>query len=368
MPPPAELNITNITPPAGISPGGNATFTWTVQNTGSNAVNGKWRDTVYLSRDQFWDASDVLVGIRDLDSQTTSVPAGGGTYSPTANFQVPPVEEGTYYVIVRTDSQNRIRESNEGNNVTTSVGTTTVTITELQLNTPFNTTLGNGAQQFFKYVTDPDETLVFSLVTDKPARSNEAFTKFDTMVSRADYDFFSTRPGEGNQENVINSTQEGDYYSMVRTDLIPESFANNFDQSPAKSDAKPQLGTTFEPQNITVNARILPFSIRKVSPEVSGNAGYATIVVEGAKFQPGATMKLVKSGSPDVVPGKQRTLNNKIVAMFDLKGKAAGDYDVVVTNPDTQTATLEDGFEIVSGGGAAEPRISINGPGIFPRR
>jgi len=365
LPPPAELNITNITPPATISLGGNATFSWTVQNTGANVVNGKWRDTVYLSRDQFWDASDTLVGICDLDSQTTSVPAGGGTYSPTSNFQIPPVEEGTYYVIVRTDSQNRIRESDEGNNVRTSVGTTTVTITQLQINTPFNTTLGNGAQQFFKYVTDPDETLVFSLTTDKLARSNEAFTKFDTMVSRADYDFFSTRPGEGNQENVVSSTREGDYYSVVRTDLIPESFANNFDRSPAKANDDKSKLVTLDPQNITVNARILPFSIRKVSPEEAGNAGYATIVVEGAKFQPGATMKLVMAGSPDVVPSKQRTLTNEVVGMFDLKGKAAGIYDVVVTNPNTQTAVLQHGFTIISGGGAAEPRITINGPGSY---
>lgn len=364
LPPPAELNITNITPPAGTSPGGNATFTWTVQNTGSNAVNGRWRDTVYLSRDQFWDASDTLVGIRDLDSQTTSVPAGGGTYSPTSSFQIPPVEEGTYYVIVRTDSQNRIRESNEGNNVTTSIGTTTVTITQLQLNTPFNTTLGNGAQQFFKYVTDPDETLVFSLVTDKPARSNEAFTKFDTMVSRADYDFFSTRPGEGNQENVINSTQEGDYYSIVRTDLIPESFANNFDQSPAKTvDSKSQLGTPVPAQNITVEAKILPFSIRKVVPEEAGNAGYATLLVEGAKFQQGASLKLVGDGGAEITPAKISVEQTKIIAIFELKGKAAGAYDIVVRNPNNESATLADGFTIVNGGGASEPRVSINGPG-----
>jgi len=365
LPPPAELNITNITPPATISLGGPALFGWTVQNTGANAVNGQWRDTVYLSRDQFWDASDILVGVRDFNSQTTSVPAGGGTYTSNFSFQVPPVEEGTYYVVVRTDAQNRIRETDEGNNVTTSVGTTNVTITELQLNTPLNTTLGNGGQMFFKYVTEPAETLLFSLVTDKPARSNEAFTKFDTMVSRADYDFFSTRPGEGNQENVIESTQDGDYYSMVRTDLIPESFAGNFDKTPVKAAAnKSPLGIPVEAQNITVEAKILPFSIRKVSPEVSGNAGYATILVEGAKFQPGATMKLVRAGNPDVVPGKQRTVSNKIIGMFDLKGKAAGEYDVVVTNPDNQTTTLEDGFEIVSGGGAAEPRISIDGPGF----
>lgn len=361
LPPPAELSITNIAPPATANVGGTATFNWTVQNTGANAINGIWRDTFYFSRDQFWDASDTLVGVRDLSSQTVSVPASGGTYTATWGGVLPPVDEGTYYVIVRTDAQNRIRESNEANNVATSVSTTTITVTQLTLNTPFNTTLGNGGQLFFKYATDPAETLLFKLDTNTPFRSNEVFTKFDTMVSRADYDFQSTRPGEGNQENVIDPTQDGDYYTMVRTDLIPESFASNFAKEPARPAS--ELGSSVPAQNITVEAKILPFSIRKVSPEVLGNAGYGTIVVEGAKFQPGATFKLVKQGSPDVVPTKQRAQGNRIIGMFDLKGKSAGDYNVVVTNPDAQTATLEDGFEIANGGGAAEPRISISGPG-----
>ncbi len=361
VPPPAEMSITNITPPATMSVGGNAVFQWTVQNTGANAVEGQWRDTVYLSRDQFWDASDTLVGIRDLNSQTTSLPASGGTYTTSYGGAVPPVDEGTYYVIVRTDAQNRIRESNEANNVATSVSTTTVTVQTLTLNTPFNTTLGNGGQIFFKYATTPAETLVFSLATDIDSRSNEAFTNFGSMVSRSDYDFQSSRPGEGDQENVIDPTQDGNYYSMVRTDLIPESFSSSFAKEPAKSSSN--AGGSVPDQNITVEAKILPFSIRKVSPEVLGNAGYGTIVVEGAKFQPGATMKLVKAGSPDVVPENQRAVGNKIVGMFDLTGEVAGEYDVVVTNPGNQTATLEDGFEIISGGGAAEPRISISGPG-----
>lgn len=363
LPPPAELNITNITPPPTIGLGGSATFNWTVQNTGANPINGQWRDTVYLSRDQFWDASDVLAGVRDLSSQTTTVPGGGGTYTSTNAFQIPPVEEGAYYVIVRTDAQNRIRESDEANNVSTSVGTTTVTITELQLNTPFNATLGNGGSMFFKYVTDPAETLVFSLVTDKPARSNEAFTKFNTMVSRANYDFFSTRPGEGDQENVIENTADGDYYSMVRTDLIPESFTSSFGKAPDKTaDSKEPLGA-LDPQNITVQAKILPFSVRKTTPEESGNAGYATLLIEGAKFQAGATLKLVHSNGTQIVPVKRDVETSKIIAIFDLKGKAAGVYDIVVTNPDSQTATLEDGFTIVNGGGAAEARVTINGPG-----
>ena len=360
VPPPAELNITNITPPASVNVGGVASFSWTVQNTGVNPVEGQWRDTFYLSRDQFWDASDQLVGVRDFNSQTTSVPAGGGTYTGSWSGALPPVEEGTYYVIVRTDAQNRIRESNEANNVSTSVNTTTVTITELQLNTPFNTTLGNVASLFFKYVTEPAETLLFSLDTDTPSRSNEALTNFGTVVSRADYDFQSSRPGEGDQENVISQTQEGKYYSMVRTDLIPESFAGNFDKEPKKAAAKNRV--TVPDQNITVQAKILPFSVRSVSPEEAGNAGYASMIVEGAKFQAGATLKLVGSGGTEITPLRTTVFTSSVAAIFDLKGKPAGDYDIVVRNPDNQTATLPNGFKVISGGGASEPRVSIKGP------
>jgi hypothetical protein len=101
-----------------------------------------------------------------------------------------------------------------------------------------------------------------------------------------------------------------------------------------------------------------------VSPKLAGNAGYATLVVDGAKFVEGSTLRLEKAGSPDVVPAQLRVISStRMVAIFDLKGKAAGNYDIVVTKPDNQSTTLQDGFEIVSGGGAAEPRITINGPG-----
>ncbi len=349
VPPPAELNITNITPPASVNVGGVASFSWTVQNTGVNPVEGQWRDTFYLSRDQFWDASDILVGVRDFSSQTTSVPAGGGTYSGIWSGALPPVEEGSYYVIVRTDAQNRIRESNEANNVTSSVSTTTVSVTQLTLNTPLNTTLGNGAQLFFKYVTDPAETLVFTLDTNLPQRSNEVFTKFDTMVSRANYDFQSSRPGEGDQENFIPETEEGDYYSMVRTDLIPESFAGNFDKNPAKQSS--QAGGSVPDQNITVEAKILPFSIRTIEPETAGNGGYATLLIKGAKFEQGATVKLVGPTGTEILPVMHRVSTAKIASLFDLKSKAPGIYDVVVTNPGGATTQLADGFTITAGGG-----------------
>lgn len=354
LPPPADLNITGITPPVTVNLGESAMFNWTVQNSGTNPVLGTWRDTVYLSRDTFWDSSDILVAQHDLFSTSTPVPAGGN-YTTGTNVKLLSVEEGTYYVIVRTDAQNRIRETNEANNVSNAVAITTVTITELPLNTPFNTTLENGEQKFYKFTPQPLETILMSLSTNTPQRSNELLTNFGTIVSRADFDFQGTRPGEGNQLNVIPETENGTYFSLVRTDLIPGSFAKNFDDNPTQN-----LGG-IPAQNITVTAQILPFSIQRVLPEVAGNEGFATLVVEGAKFQQGASIKLVGANNDEITPIKTSVATAKIAAVFDLKGKAIGDYDVIVRNPDNQTATLADGFEIVRGGGHSL-RPNIIGP------
>ena len=83
---------------------------------------------------------------------------------------MPPVEEGTYYVIVRTDAQNRIRESNEGNNVSTSAAITTVSITELQNQPAVQHDSGKWATKLLKYMPPPIETLKVTLTTDLPQR------------------------------------------------------------------------------------------------------------------------------------------------------------------------------------------------------
>ncbi|MBK9768402.1 MAG: hypothetical protein IPP63_16075 [Chloracidobacterium sp.] len=105
FPLPSDLNITNITVPGSAAPGEDATFTWTVQNSGTNASMGTWLDTVYLSTDTTWDVGDAIV-----TQQPHTGPVGiSETYTTTITTPVPPVETGTYYVIVRTDARNNVR-------------------------------------------------------------------------------------------------------------------------------------------------------------------------------------------------------------------------------------------------------------------
>ncbi len=365
LPPPADLNITNISVPSTINLDNLSAISWTIQNSGPNTALGTWRDSVYLSRDQFWDASDILVGQKERETNDLNV-----TETYTTNLLTTElfVEEGDYYVIVRTDARNSVRESNEANNVSTSVAQTSVEITELPMNTNVDTTLTNGFRKVFKFMPPPMETVIVSLLGES-GNSNELFTNFDSVVSRADYDYQGSEPGQPNQENVIPETGDGTYYSLVSNDFIPNSFAEAFDKTPAefkeksanRKARKVNLGGT---QIITVKAEVLPFSVRKISPTKAGNEGLATVRIDGAKFQEGASAKLVADDGSEIFAGNEKNSVNRVAAIFDFRGKTPGLYDVVVTNPDSSSETLENGFEIIDGGGFSL-RGSIVGPSVL---
>ena len=111
--PPADLVVSSIAPPSNASPGEPLTVNWATQNVGTNPATGLWSDAVYLSSDQTWDIGDLLVG-----RQTQSGPvAPGQSYNGQLTVTLPAIDLGGYYVIVKTDAQNRVRETNDENNV-----------------------------------------------------------------------------------------------------------------------------------------------------------------------------------------------------------------------------------------------------------
>lgn len=347
LPPPAELNVTNITPPSGIVLGEAATFEWTVQNSSSNSASGIWQDTLYLSTDTTWDSGDIVIGSK----QRSGTLAGFASYTETLETVIPPVDPGSYYVIVRTDSRNTVRESNETNNVAASVGQTQVNVQNLTLGVPVNTTLITGQERFFSVLNTPADEVMLINLDGETGSSNELYTRYGSMVSRANYELQGFRPGEPDQENVVSNTQAGPYFTMIRGDVVPGSFAEQLREGNKAAAEKKEQAAELAPQNVTLRAELLPFTIRRVSPESAGNAGIASLQVDGAKFDANASLKLVGSGGLEITPAQMAAGPTRIAAIFDLTGKPAGSYDVVVTNPNSQSTTLEDGFEIVEGGG-----------------
>jgi trimeric autotransporter adhesin len=106
-------------------------------------------------------------------------------------------------------------------------------------------------------------------------------------------------------------------------------------------------------------------AVTRVQPNHGGNSGPVTAVVEGNGFQSGAAVKLTRAGQDiigtavTVTPG-----GGSLSATFDLKGKVPGFWDVVVTNPDSTSATLLSGFTVENLTGP-QLRVDLLGPSLM---
>ncbi len=93
------------------------------------------------------------------------------------------------------------------------------------------------------------------------------------------------------------------------------------------------------------------------APTVSGitpNTGASGTTVSitnlaGTGFLAGATVKLTKSGSTDINASSVTVVSpTQITCSFNLAGAATGQWNVVVTNPDSQFGTLSNGFTVTN--------------------
>ena len=103
------------------------------------------------------------------------------------------------------------------------------------------------------------------------------------------------------------------------------------------------------------------------SPTVTGitpnsgvyNESVSITNLAGTEFR-GPTVKLTMSGQPDITATSVVVVSRtKITCTFDLNGKAAGLWNVVVTNGDGGSGTLANSFTIIAGGS-----ITVVGTGM----
>ncbi|TAK36654.1 MAG: HYR domain-containing protein [Chloroflexota bacterium] len=106
-----DLTVADVTAPDTGSAGQALNVSWTAANQGTADAAPFWQDRIFLSTDDIWDSGDTFLAsvTRGL---TLTV---GGSYSVTQSVTVPKVT-GSYYLIVKTDMYNAVKESDETNN------------------------------------------------------------------------------------------------------------------------------------------------------------------------------------------------------------------------------------------------------------
>ena len=110
--------------------------------------------------------------------------------------------------------------------------------------------------------------------------------------------------------------------------------------------------TNPDTRNVTLKDS---FTIIDMSPKITNitpsignnNTAKKDIVITGTNFKEGLNIRLTKPGY-DPINALNITLNNEneVSCSFDLRGKEAGDWDVSITNPNTQFDRVERGFKV----------------------
>ena len=111
-----DLRVSNVT----VAPGAlfaHDTFRvdWTVSNDGIALAEGAWVDRVFLSQDEFFDGSDLLLGVVAISGPL----AVGDGYARSRSFPAPE-QLGRFHVLVVTDFNQFVEEGIEHNNEGTS--------------------------------------------------------------------------------------------------------------------------------------------------------------------------------------------------------------------------------------------------------
>ncbi|MBV6457237.1 MAG: hypothetical protein HONBIEJF_00344 [Fimbriimonadaceae bacterium] len=319
LPPPLDLIPTSVTIPASGNPGEPVSLSFTVLNDGPNEARGEWVDSVYLSSDQTWDPLDEFVG---RVTKLGPVPSGQ-SYTGNLEVDLPAALPGQYYVIVRANARNQVREDDRTNNDIASSNRMAVDFIQLPLGVPYTTTLRQGKDKFFKTATSADETVRFSVdVTNTgTTAATEMFVRSNEIVRRSNYDFRTSQLWLADQSLIVPRTVAGIVFTLLGIPVAPVD----------------------EPA--VVLAEVLPLSVEAVRPKAISDSGQVTITLSGGRLWTVSAISLIGPGGTYRATWKELKPNGELRARFFLDEAVRGKYDVVV-DADGQLAVLDDGITI----------------------
>jgi hypothetical protein len=158
----------------------------------------------------------------------------------------------------------------------------------------------------------------------------------------------------------VNSTPSGatvyvDNVNKGMTPIVIKNIINgSYDIVIHKDGYRNYTTTVTVTNNQTTNVSAIlvlyptaPPTISTITPAYGFNNSMVSITnLSGTGFSSGATVKITKAGQTNISASEVSVNATKIACNFDITGKPAGYWNVVVTNPDGQSATRTDGFEI----------------------
>jgi hypothetical protein len=195
--PVVDLAVTNVTfDRANVSYYDAMSFRWDVENKGILRAVGRKCDSVYLSTDDRWDISDIVLTDSTCNSFNIA-PKQSSVYG--SSEKIPPVAVGTYKAIVRTRST--LRDVYSENNVGVSAANMSITPPWITLNERKTLTFQTNLQLVLQMVNIPAGIAVtVGLSTNYRLAYHTLFIKKDSPPATNDYDIISKQLGTTQQK------------------------------------------------------------------------------------------------------------------------------------------------------------------------
>lgn len=346
---PADLVVKNVSAPAIINAGEMMAMSYVIANNGEYPASGVIRDLLYLSKDETWDESDIMVGT--AYEELTVNP--GEEKTRWVAGRITGVPEGNYHLIVRTNTTRHIAETDYTNNMAVQSNLCSVEFPRLVLG---ETVTANGFGLYKMPLTSDLEgkTIgIFMTYTDDAFAG--LYSSYEQVPTSAAYDYSSHNLEEDHQEILISDVQEGTYYVMAQgtpatstSGDLPTIIINpgGFNQFVVIAGLE---FIPMEPQGtaMTITAHEVPFGATTLSVTEGGVDGWISTNVRGALFDSIMDFRLEKG--PIMLPAESITFHNQTSshATFNLHDMKIGSYDFISELPAGARASLPDGFRIV---------------------
>ena len=333
---PADLQIASVSAPANIKAGEDVTITYMIENVGEYAAAANLHDVIYLSKDNKWDLNDEMVGV--VSGNATIEP--GNTLTRNATGRITNMPEGSYYVIVKTNSTRSVAEQNHDNNVGVMRSTSRLSFNTISLG---STASFNTSGYYKLNVANGYEGKTIGFYLDHPAEASAGlYAAYERVPNTAKFDFASSTLEETQQEVLIPNVQAGNYYILAQDNAaLVNGTGNVFRLS----------GTGQQTTNtaLTLTTKDINFGATTLSITEGGTGGWVTTNINGALFD--SIMDFRLKMDQTMIPAEAVTYNGmtRSNVTFNLNRAEVGSYDVVSELPSGVQATLPQGFKVIPG-------------------
>lgn len=334
-----NLIVTSVVGPASAMAGSQALIQWTDANIGAGTAIGPWHDNVYLVSNPGPNQEEILAATVLVGQGVTLGPGQSSAFS--ATVEVPGDAAGSHYWAVQTNSEGDIFEGqNTANNTLVSSAPVQLSVPALPIDgaTDSGVFTGVGVPQWFEFTPQTGQDVLISLSLSDSKGAAQLYIGQGYMPSPLHYDEAETQFNSPYATALAADTSGQAYYILAE----PSSLSG--------------ASSAF-----TIQATSLNFQLTSASPNTVGNAGFATLELQGGKLTSNMTYQVVDpSGTTHTATAVYVVSSAVAYATFNLTGLQTGSYSIqVVSQGDTKT--LANAVTVVHATPGAV-QVTISGP------